>query len=79
LGFTAGQIATGAVVSAVFDGMTNLYRTAFKKGNLIGGKEIAKRAGFWGLTWLAVGIVFNAIGAIATSSARKYNPNGLVK
>ena len=62
-GYTATQFAAGAIVSGIFDGLTNLYRTVAKNKPLMPFKEMAGRAGFTGAAFAVIGLVFTAIGA----------------
>ncbi len=62
-GYTATQFAAGAIVSGVFDGLTNLYRLVAKNKPLIPFKEMAGRAGYLGAAFAVIGLVFTAIAA----------------
>ncbi len=62
-GYTATQFAAGAIVSGIFDGLTNLYRTIAKNKPTIPFKEMAGRAGFTGSAFAIIGLVFTAIAA----------------
>ena len=62
--YTATQLAAGAVVSGIFDGMTNLYRKVAKNKDLLKLKEMGVRAGFTGTCFAVIGLVFTAIGAM---------------
>lgn len=61
--YTAMQFGAGAIVSAVFDGMTNLWRTAFKNKELMSLKEMGGKAAFTGTAFAVIGLVFTAISA----------------
>ena len=62
-GYTATQFAAGAIVSGIFDGLTNLYRAIAKNKPAMPLKEMAGRAGFTGAAFAVIGLVFTAIGA----------------
>ena len=62
-GYTATQFAAGAIVSGIFDGLTNLYRTIAKNKPVMPLKEMAGRAGFTGAAFAIIGLVFTAIAA----------------
>ncbi len=62
-GYTATQFAAGAIVSGIFDGLTNLYRAVAKNKPFMPFKEIAGRAGFTGTAFAVIGLVFTAIAA----------------
>lgn len=63
-GYTATQFAAGAIVSGIFDGLTNLWRIAFKNKELMPLKEIGGRAAFMGAAFAVIGLVFTAIGSL---------------
>lgn len=62
-GYTATQFAAGAIVSGVFDGLTNLYRTVMKNKPLMPFKDMIGSAGYTGTAFAIIGLVFTAVAA----------------
>ena len=61
LGWSAGQFAKGALVSVVVDSLFNGYKALRGQAGKIGFNNMAKNAGFWGVAWIAMGLVFEGI------------------
>ena len=66
-GYIATQFAAGAIVSGIFDGLTNAYRAIRKNHALIPIKEIGSRAAFTGAVFAVIGLVFSGIAAAVSS------------
>ncbi len=62
-GYIATQFAAGAIVSGIFDGLTNAYRAIKKNHALVPIKEIGSRAAFTGAVFAVIGLVFSGIAA----------------
>ena len=61
-GFMGREFITGALVSTVIDGLGNAWHAIRKNPDaMLGTKEIAKRAGFWGIAWIAMGAVIGLV------------------
>lgn len=57
--WTAEQFIKGAAVSVVIDGLMNGFNKVSKNPRaMMPFAEIAKHAGFWGVAWIAMGLVF---------------------
>ncbi len=61
LGWSATQFAKGAAVSVIIDSLFNGYKALRGQEGKIGFNKIAKNAGFWGVAWIAMGLVFEGI------------------
>ena len=61
LGWSATQFAKGAAVSVIIDSLFNGYKALRGQADRIGFNKIAKNAGFWGVAWIAMGLVFEGI------------------
>lgn len=62
LGFVGRNFLAGAVISAVFDGMSNAFHHFGKNPQFVmKTSDIAKRAGAWGLCWVAASAALNLI------------------
>ena len=66
-GYIATQFAAGAIVSGIFDGLTNAYRAIKKNHALIPIKEIGSRAAFTGAVFAVIGLVFSGIAAAVSA------------
>ena len=61
-GFIGREFITGALVSTVIDGLGNAWAAARKNPEaMVSASQIAKRAGFWGLAWIAMGAVIGLV------------------
>ena len=69
-GFIGREFVTGALVSATIDGLCNGW-AAIKKNPaaMLNAKQIAARAGFWGVAWIAMGTV---IGLVSNATRPRY-------
>ena len=61
LGWSAVQFAKGAMISVVIDSLMNGYKAIRKQPGTIGFNSMAKNAGFWGVAWIAMGLIFEGI------------------
>lgn len=68
--YATAQFVAGAVVSGVFDGVTNLYRAVAKNKPLIGLKDFAGRAGYTGACFAVIGLVFTGIATLLASKKK---------
>ena len=66
-GYIGTQFAAGAIVSGIFDGLTNAYRAIKKNHALIPIKEIGSRAAFTGAVFAVIGLVFSGIAAAVSA------------
>ena len=66
-GYIATQFAAGAIVSGIFDGLTNAYRAIKKNHALMPIKEIGSRAAFTGAVFAVIGLVFSGIAAAVSA------------
>ena len=65
-GFVGREFVTGALVSATIDLLANGWHSIRKNPQCIQTpKQIAARAGFWGVAWVAMGAV---IGLVASAT-----------
>lgn len=64
------QFVAGAVVSAVFDGLTNGYRAIAKNKPLMNLKEFGTRAAFTGAAFAIIGAVFTGIFALTNRNKK---------
>ena len=61
-GFIGREFLTGALVSAVVDGLGNAWAAARKNPEaMVSLSSIAKRAGFWGVAWIAMGTIIGLV------------------
>ena len=66
LGWSANQFAKGAVISVDSDSLFNGFNAIRGKGAKIGFNKMAANAGFWGLAWIAMGLVFEGIDKLSS-------------
>ena len=62
-GYIGMQFAAGAIVSGIFDGLTNDFRAIKKNHPPIPLKDMGTRAAFTGAAFAVIGLVFNGIAA----------------
>lgn len=66
IGWSAEQFAKGAAISLVLDGLMNGYNKIAKNPSAMKGfSEFAKNAGFWGVCWIAMGLVFEGFNKLS--------------
>ena len=62
VGWAAGQFAMGAAISLIIDGLWAGGSKLFSQTpQLPSFKQLATRAGFWGVAWLAIGLLLEGV------------------
>ena len=61
LEWSANQFAKGALISVVLDSLVNGYKAIRGQSGKISFNNMAKNAGFWGVAWIAMGLIFEGI------------------
>lgn len=70
LGWSAAQFAKGAMISVVIDSLLNGYKAIRNKTGSVGFNTMAKNAGFWGVAWIAMGLVFEGIDKLTSRNKK---------